>query len=100
MSADKFLGLNIMAVVLAKILNKRHFISQKYKPYPQLRLVGLMATETRMMMGAAFDACSVGEATLARRLLGDVPANSLTLFLGNCCYRGKASVMLSMAKTS
>ncbi|ABU70871.1 hypothetical protein VIBHAR_01906 [Vibrio campbellii ATCC BAA-1116] len=27
------------------------FISQKHKPYPQLRLVGLMATETRFMMG-------------------------------------------------
>ena len=37
-----------------------------------------------MMMGAAFDACSVGEATLARRLLDDVPANSLTLF--DRCY--------------
>ncbi|MCG7489277.1 IS4 family transposase [Vibrio sp. Of14-4] len=89
---DKFLGLNIMAVdgTTFRCQDSEEnaeafgFISQKYKPYPQLRLVGLMATETRMMMGAAFDACSVGEATLARRLLGDVPANSLTLF--DRCY--------------
>lgn len=60
------------------------FISKRYKPYPQLRLVGLMAAETRIMLGAAFDACNVGEATLARRLLTDVPANSLTLF--DRCY--------------
>ncbi|MBC7006811.1 IS4 family transposase [Photobacterium sp. BZF1] len=60
------------------------FISKTYKPYPQLRLVGLMAAETRMMLGAAFDACNVGEATLARCLLTDVPANSLTLF--DRCY--------------
>ncbi len=60
------------------------FISKNYKPYPQLRLVGLMAAETRMMLGASFDACNVGEATLAHRLLTDVPANSLTLF--DRCY--------------
>lgn len=89
---DKFLGLNIMAVdgTTFRCQDSEEnaeafgFISQKHKPYPQLRLVGLMATETRMMMGAAFDACSVGEATLARRLLDDVPANSLTLF--DRCY--------------
>ncbi|NOH73450.1 IS4 family transposase, partial [Vibrio pectenicida] len=89
---DKSLGLNIMAVdgTTFRCQDSEEnaeafgFISQKYKPYPQLRLVGLLATETRMMMGAAFDACSVGEATLARRLLDDVPANSLTLF--DRCY--------------
>lgn len=43
-----------------------------------------MAAETRMMLGASFDACNVGEATLAHRLLTDVPANSLTLF--DRCY--------------
>ena len=49
-----------------------------------IRLIGLMAAETRMMLGASFDACNVGEVTLAHRLLTDVPANSLTLF--DRCY--------------
>ncbi len=60
------------------------FISKTHKPYPQLRLVGLMSVETRLMLGAAFDACNVGEITLARRLFGDTPDNSLTLF--DRCY--------------
>ena len=89
---DKMLGLSIMAVdgTTFRCQDSEDnaqafgFISQKHKPYPQLRLVGLIATETRFMVGAAFDACQVGEATLARRLLADVPANSLTLF--DRCY--------------
>jgi len=60
------------------------FISKKYKPYPKLRLVSLMSVETRLMLGAAFDACDVGETTLAKRLIADVPDNSLTLF--DRCY--------------
>ncbi|MBT0156742.1 transposase, partial [Vibrio campbellii] len=89
---DKVLGLSIMAVdgTTFRCQDSEDnaqafgFISQKHKPYPQLRLVGLMATETRFMVGAAFDACQVGEVTLAHRLLADVPANSLTLF--DRCY--------------
>lgn len=89
---DKVLGLNIIAVdgTTFRCQDSKDnaqafgFISQKHKPYPQLRLVGLLASETRFIVGAAFDACQVGEATLARRLLADVPANSLTLF--DLCY--------------
>ncbi len=60
------------------------FISNTHKPYPQLRLVSLMSVETRLMLGAAFDACEVGEISLARRLNEEVPDNSLTLF--DRCY--------------
>lgn len=102
---DNSLGLNIMAVdgTTFRCQDSEDnaqafgFISQKYKPYPQLRMVGLMATETRFMIGAAFDACQVGEATLARRLLGDVPANSLTLF--DRCYFS-ADLLLAWSKAA
>jgi len=60
------------------------FISTKHIVYPQLRMVGLMSTHSRMMIGAAFDSCNVGETTLAKRLLSDVPNDSLTLF--DRCY--------------
>ena len=60
------------------------FISKTHKPYPQLRLVGLMSVETRLMLSGAFDACEVGEISLARRLKHEVPDNSLTLF--DRCY--------------
>lgn len=60
------------------------FISKVIKPYPQLRMVGLMSTSTRMLLGAAFDACHVGEVSLAQRLLMDIPDDSLTLF--DRCY--------------
>jgi len=33
--------------------------------YPQLRMVSLHSTHTRMLLGAAFDSSSVGEITLA-----------------------------------
>ncbi|MDF0535489.1 IS4 family transposase [Shewanella sp. A32] len=89
---DKKLGLNVMAVdgTTFRCQDSEEnaqafgFISKKHKPYPQLRLVGLMSTETRMLMGAAFDACEAGEVTLAHRLMRDVPAHSLTLF--DRCY--------------
>lgn len=60
------------------------FISKTVKPYPQLRMVGLMSTSTRMLLGAAFDGCNVGEVSLAHRLLMDIPDDSLTLF--DRCY--------------
>jgi hypothetical protein len=60
------------------------FISKQHMIYPQLRMVGLMSTHSRMMLSAAFDSCDVGETTLAKRLLSDVPNNSLTLF--DRCY--------------
>lgn len=60
------------------------FISKKNIVYPQLRMVGLMSTHSRMMLGAAFDSCSVGEETLAKKLLHDIPNQSLTLF--DRCY--------------
>lgn len=89
---DKKLGLNILAVDGTTFrcqdseenAEEFGFISNKLKPYPQLRLVALMATETRMLLGAAFDGCHVGEIPLARRLFNDVPAHSLTLF--DRCY--------------
>ncbi len=59
-------------------------ISKTHKPYPQLRLVSLISTETRMVLGAAFDGCHVGESTLAQRLVQDIPDHSLTLF--DRCY--------------
>ena len=64
--------------------DKFGFISKTHRPYPQLRLVSLMAVETRMILSAAFDACHVGEVSLARQLQKDVPDNSLTLF--DRCY--------------
>jgi hypothetical protein len=60
------------------------FISTKHIVYPQLRMVGLMSTHSRMMISAAFDSCNVGETTLAKRLLSDIPNDSLTLF--DRCY--------------
>ncbi|MBB1274817.1 IS4 family transposase [Psychromonas sp. SR45-3] len=60
------------------------FISKSNPVYPQLRMVSLHSTHTRMLLGAAFDSCSVGEITLAKRLLTDIPEDSLTLF--DRCY--------------
>tara|TARA_R110002012_G_scaffold242832_1_gene417302 strand:- start:2868 stop:3758 length:891 start_codon:yes stop_codon:yes gene_type:complete len=60
------------------------FISTKHAVYPQLRMVSLMSTHSRMMLGTAFDQCSIGETTLAKRLLSDVPNDTLTLF--DRCY--------------
>jgi hypothetical protein len=60
------------------------FISKSHQVYPQLRMVSLNSTHTRMLLGAAFDSCSIGEITLAKRLLTDIPNNSLTLF--DRCY--------------
>ena len=64
--------------------NEFGFISKTHKPYPQLRLVSLISTETRMVLGAAFDGCHVGEVTLAQRLVPDAFDDSLTLF--DRCY--------------
>jgi hypothetical protein len=64
--------------------NEFGFISKTHKPYPQLRLVSLISTETRMVLGAAFDGCHVGEITLAQRIAQDASDNSLTLF--DRCY--------------
>ncbi|WP_083698243.1 IS4 family transposase, partial [Shewanella sp. UCD-KL21] len=64
--------------------NEFGFISKTHKPYPQLRLVSLISTETRMVLGAAFDGCHVGEITLAQRIVQDASDNSLTLF--DRCY--------------
>ncbi len=61
------------------------------------RLVALMSTETRMIMGAAFDGCHVGETTLAKRLLNDIPAHSLTLF--DRCYFS-ADLLLSWQESA
>jgi hypothetical protein len=60
------------------------FISKSHPVYPQLRMVSLHSTHTRMLVGAAFDSCDVGEITLAKRLLTDIPEDSLTLF--DRCY--------------
>ena len=60
------------------------FISKKHPVYPQLRMVSLHSTQTRMLLGAAFDSCDIGETTLAKRLLTDIPEDSLTLF--DRCY--------------
>ena len=60
------------------------FISKNYPVYPQLRMVSLHSTQTRMLLGAAFDSCDIGEITLAKRLLTDIPEDSLTLF--DRCY--------------
>ena len=102
---DKELGLNVLAVdgTTFRCQDSQEnaeefgFISKKLKPYPQLRLVALMSTETRMLIGAAFDGCHVGETTLARRLSKDVPAHSLTLF--DRCYFS-ADLLLSWQKSA
>ena len=60
------------------------FISKNHPVYPQLRMVSLHSTQTRMLLGAAFDSCNIGEITLAKRLLTDIPEDSLTLF--DRCY--------------
>jgi hypothetical protein len=86
------LGLNLLAVdgtiFRAQDTPKNRaefgFISKKHPVYPQLRMVSLHSTQTRMLLGAAFDSCDVGEITLAKRLFGDIPKNSLTLF--DRCY--------------
>lgn len=98
--SDNALGLNILAVDgtvfrcqdSPENAEEFGFISKTVKPYPQLRMVGLMSTTTRMLLGAQFDACNVGEITLARRLFDDVPPHSLTLF--DRCYFS-ADLMLS-----
>ena len=60
------------------------FLTKSHPAYPQLRMVSLHSTQTRMLLGAAFDSCDIGEITLAKRLLTDIPENSLTLF--DRCY--------------
>ena len=39
------------------------FISKTLLVYPQLRIVSLHSTQTRMLLGAAVDGCNVGETT-------------------------------------
>jgi len=58
-------------------------------------MVSLHSTQTRMLLGAAFDGCDVGEITLVKRLLADIPENSLTLF--DRCYFS-ADLMLNWQK--
>ncbi|MEZ9445667.1 IS4-like element ISVbsp1 family transposase [Vibrio sp. 10N.222.54.F12] len=102
---DKDLELNVLAVDGTTFrcqdspenAEEFGFISKKLKPYPQLRLVALMSTETRMIMGAAFDGCHVGETTLAKRLFNDIPAHSLTLF--DRCYFS-ADLLLSWQESA
>jgi len=60
------------------------FISKTHQVYPQLRMVALNSTHSRMLLGAAFDSCDIGEIPLAKRLLTDIPDDSLTLF--DRCY--------------
>lgn len=47
--------------------------------YPQIRVVALLALRTRLILGVAFDAFSVGEQTLAKRLWEKLPPHSLTI---------------------
>ena len=52
----------------------------------------LHSTHIRMLLGAAFDSCDIGEITLAKRLLTDIPEDSLTLF---CRWYFSADLMLN-----
>jgi len=47
--------------------------------YPQIRAVALLALRTRLLLGVAFDAFTVGEHTLAKMLWGKLPSHSLTI---------------------
>lgn len=89
---DKSVGLHVLAVDGTTFRSQDTpenreafgFISQTHQVYPQLRMVALSSTHSRMLLGAAFDRCDVGEITLAKRLLTDIPDDSLTLF--DRCY--------------
>lgn len=48
--------------------------------YPQVRMCSLMELSSHLLLDSSFDARSVGEMTLAQRLLPSVPDDSLTLF--------------------
>jgi len=60
------------------------FIESSTGFFPQVRMVGLMATHSHMLPDAAFAAAGKGELTLANRLVSAAPDNSLTLF--DRCY--------------
>ena len=49
-------------------------------PYPQVRMCSLMETSSHLLLASEFDSRSVGEMSLAERLIPSVPDNSLTLF--------------------
>ncbi len=47
--------------------------------YPQTRVVGFVENGTHVLFGAEMDRCDVGEATIARRIVGALRANMLCL---------------------
>ncbi len=60
------------------------FIDPVHGTFPQVRMVGLMATHSHMLLDAAFGGVAEGELTLAHRLVSSAPDHSLTLF--DRCY--------------
>lgn len=60
------------------------FIEPSTGTFPQVRMVGLMATHSHMLLDAAFGGVAEGELTLAHRLISSAPDHTLTLF--DRCY--------------
>lgn len=60
------------------------FIEPSTGTFPQVRMVGLMATHSHMLLDAAFGGATEGELTLAHRLISSAPDHTLTLF--DRCY--------------
>lgn len=60
------------------------FIDPATGTFPQVRMVGLMATHSHMLLDAAFGGVAEGELTLAHRLISSAPDHTLTLF--DRCY--------------
>ncbi|MDX5627313.1 MULTISPECIES: hypothetical protein [unclassified Brenneria] len=60
------------------------FIEPSIAAFPQVRMVGLMATHSPMLLDEASGAVAEGELTLAHRLISSAPDHTLTLF--ERCY--------------
>lgn len=54
-------------------------VSRGHSAYPQTRVVGFVENGTHVLFGAEMDRCSVGEATIARRIMGALRSNMLCL---------------------
>lgn len=89
-SFEQWFGLNLLAVdgVMYRTQdtpeNRAAFKSDKnaqgHNSYPQVRMCCLMEVSSHLVLASEFDSRDIGEMTLAQRLIGHVPDNSLTLF--------------------
>lgn len=59
--------------------NRAHFEPFAGSGYPVIRLVSVLALRSRIALGCEFAGCRTSETTLAKKLLGSIPEDSLSI---------------------